>query len=104
MLTTIAQWLHNHMLECTSKKYLHIECPGCGLQRSFIALLQGNFMQSLQLHPATIPLMATIIITALHLIFKFNNGAAYIKTLFIITAILTAIFYIYKTLTLKIIV
>ena len=44
----IIDWLQKHMIPCFSKKYLGIECPGCGLQRSFIALLKGNIVESLK--------------------------------------------------------
>lgn len=45
-------WLQQHQLPCIIKKVFLIECPGCGLQRSFIALLNGNIVQSLKLYPA----------------------------------------------------
>jgi hypothetical protein len=33
---------------CPSRLALGIECPGCGLTRSFVALANGDFKQSLQ--------------------------------------------------------
>jgi hypothetical protein len=97
------QWLQANMLGCPSKKYLHIECPGCGFQRSCIALLKGDIQTSLQLYPAAIPLLGLLIFTAFHLKYKFTHGAAVIKYLQAGTAIVIVVFYIYKILNHKII-
>ena len=32
---------------CFTRAILHIDCPACGLTRSFISLAQGNIIQSL---------------------------------------------------------
>ena len=90
------QWLKGLMLSCPSKKLLHIECPGCGFQRSFFALLEGNIMQSLQLYPAMMPILALLAFTGLHLKYKFSFGAALIKYSYIFVAIIILSFYIYK--------
>jgi len=49
------------MLPCAYKSLFGIDCPGCGFQRSFIALLQGNFTESFRLYPATIPVLITVL-------------------------------------------
>ncbi|HEY4151046.1 MAG TPA: DUF2752 domain-containing protein, partial [Chitinophagaceae bacterium] len=72
---TFLQWLEANMLSCPSKKYLHIECPGCGLQRSFLLLLKGNLLASFQMYPATIPILAMLTFVALHLKYRFQHGA-----------------------------
>jgi Protein of unknown function (DUF2752) len=66
-LLNIISWLDAHQLPCLIKKIFHVECPGCGLQRSFIALLQGNILQSIHFYPALLPLIiliSTIIINS----------------------------------------
>ncbi len=35
---------------CGSRALLGVECPGCGLTRSFLALASGNFAESLKYH------------------------------------------------------
>jgi hypothetical protein len=35
---------------CGSRALFGIECPGCGLTRSFVALADGNLIQSLEFH------------------------------------------------------
>ena len=89
-------FLEQHQLPRPSKALFHIECPGCGMQRSFISLLKGDLGQSLQYHPATIPMMLLITFAVLHLIFKFSKGAKIIVILQLTVAIITLAFYIYK--------
>jgi Protein of unknown function (DUF2752) len=60
ILLNIISWLDAHQLPCLIKATFHVECPGCGLQRSFIALLQGNVLQSLKFYPALLPLLILI--------------------------------------------
>lgn len=45
------------MLSCPFKFITGIDCPGCGFQRSLLALLQGDLHQSFQLYPPAIPLL-----------------------------------------------
>ena len=73
-----------------------VDCPGCGMQRAFIELLKGNFIESIQLYPALLPTIFTLLITILHLIFKFKNGAAIVKYSFIITVTIVVISFLYK--------
>ena len=96
------QWLKGFMFTCPSKKLLHVECPGCGFQRSFFALLEGDFLTSFQLYPATIPIVALLAFTALHLKYKYSFGALTIKYFFILIAVIILVFYIYKIINQKI--
>ncbi len=59
--TSTIVWLQNHLLACPFKKLTGYDCPGCGFQRSLIALLQGNFNESLHYYPATIPLIVVAV-------------------------------------------
>lgn len=97
------QWLQQHLFTCPSKKYLHIDCPGCGFQRSVIALLKGDIVESVQLYPAAMPLLTLVLFTILHLKFKFAHGATAIKYLQIFCAALILGFYIYKIINQKLI-
>jgi hypothetical protein len=95
--------METHLLTCPSRKFLHIECPGCGLQRSLIALLKGEFLSSFRMYPATMLLIIMMLFTLAHLRFKFEWGAWIIKYLQISAAIVILVFYIYKILNHKII-
>lgn len=89
-------WLNHHLLSCPFKAYFGVDCPGCGLQRSVLALLKGNLFDSFNFYPATIPLVILIIFTAVHLKLDFRLGALLIKLMFTGIAVIILINYIYK--------
>ena len=91
-------WLEQHQGVCPYRKYLGMPCPGCGMQTAFIDLLKGEIWQSILDYPPLIPLILTVLMLILHLIFKFRYGAAIIKYLFIFTVILIVANYISKFL------
>jgi len=49
------------LLPCPIKIVAGIECPGCGFQRSLIALLQGYWYESYRLYPPTVPLLLLLL-------------------------------------------
>jgi len=99
----MVDWMERNMLTCPSKRWLHVECPGCGLQRSLIALFRGDLHTSLGLYPATIPLVALLWFVALHLRYDFRYGAVVIKYLQLGVATIVLVFYIYKVLNHKLV-
>ena len=46
---------------CSSKQLLGLECPGCGLTRSFIAISHGEFEKAWNLNPASFLAYAFVI-------------------------------------------
>lgn len=96
---TLMEWLKSHLLVCPSKYFFHLDCPGCGFQRSIIALLEGDIEKSIQLYPATLPILSCLIFTALHIKFDFRRGAFIIKSLFILSVLIIILFYLYKIFT-----
>jgi hypothetical protein len=81
-------WLENHFLSCPVKEAIGQDCPGCGMQRAFVALMRGDVWLSLKLYPGLIPFLFLIIFLILHLIFKFKNGAVILQYTFIGTSVL----------------
>jgi hypothetical protein len=96
MLQHLIKWLESHQQTCSFKDHFGIICPGCGLQRSIIELLKGNLLNSIYLYPALIPILAMFAFLALHLAFKFRNGAFILKIMFIVNISLISLNYIYK--------
>jgi len=88
--------LENHLLPCPFKALTGMDCPGCGLQRSFLALLQGHLSESFLFYPALIPVIITFIFLFLHLKFRFTKGAKIVQALYIFCAVVIFASYIYK--------
>jgi len=99
---SIINFMERHMLRCPSKALFHIDCPGCGLQRSIISLMKGDITQSLTLYPATMPIMFLFVFAGLHIIFRFKQGARIIIITQVSVAIIIVTFYIYKIIEHKI--
>ena len=76
------------MLSCPYKESLGIDCPGCGLQRAFVALLRGDVAESLVMYPALLPMLFMFLLLGLHLKFHFRHGALALKLLFLFNALL----------------
>lgn len=95
MLEKLAEWLESHMRPCAFKEQTGIYCAGCGLQRSVIALLKGNILESITLYPALFPIILMFLFLFLHLIFRFRSGATILKYMFIGNISIIALHYIY---------
>jgi hypothetical protein len=89
-------WLEHHLLQCPMKKAFGIDCPGCGMQRSVIALLRLDVGASWKIYPPGIFIVCTVLFMMLHLCFDFKYGAAILKMLYIVSAIAIVINYAYK--------
>ena len=83
------------LITCSWKDSFGIDCLTCGFQRSFALLLKGEILESIQLFPATIPLLVTFLLLFTHLIFKFKRGASMILGSFIVAAVLIISNYIH---------
>lgn len=92
-------WLEHNLLTCPFKSYTGLDCPGCGIQRSFVALMKGDLVSSFKLYPATIPILGLLLFAVVHLKFDFKNGAFFIKMLYIGVTLIIVINYIFKIFT-----
>lgn len=73
-----------------------IDCPGCGFQRSCIALLKGDVMKSLALYPATIPLLVTALFLLVDMRFHFKNRKVIKNILYLSVATIVVVSYTIK--------
>ena len=89
-------WLEHQLLPCPTKHFFGIECPGCGMQRSIIELLRGNFLESIKLYPPLIPMIILLVLLVINL--KINSLVLQkvLKYFFIAEAIIIFINYILK--------
>lgn len=87
-------WLQKHLLPCPFKYLSGIDCPGCGFQRSMVALMQGNVHNSFRLYPATIPLLLLFAYTIADRYLKLDTRRMMVKkTLYMIVGSIILISY-----------
>lgn len=95
-LINVPDWLEQHQLPCMYKSITGHECPGCGMQRSFIEILRGQIWDSIITYPGLIPLIITILFTFLQLKFKWKWGHKVIIYLVILTISIILISFVVK--------
>lgn len=86
------------MLQCPIKQATGMDCPGCGIQRSFLELMQGNLINSLELYPGLIPFILLILALIFHLKFEFKQGPKILLILFFTTVAIVISSYLYKVI------
>jgi len=89
-------FLERNMGSCPWKKNFGIDCMGCGMQRSFILLLKGEFIDAFYMYPSIYTLIIMFVFLPIHLKFNFINGHKILLLLFIINIIITLVNYIIK--------
>jgi hypothetical protein len=91
------QWLQAHLIPCPFKYVTGIDCPGCGFQRSVIALVKGDMHQSFLLYPATIPLLLFFAYGIADRFFHLDTQKEIVKkTSFMIVGTIILVSYIIK--------
>jgi hypothetical protein len=89
-------WLQQHLIPCPFKKLTGIDCPGCGFQRSLIALCKGDLAGSIHLYPATIPILFTALFVFTAMKLNWDKGHIVKKTLYMLTGGLILVTYAWK--------
>ncbi|AZI25236.1 DUF2752 domain-containing protein [Pedobacter sp. G11] len=99
-LINVIDWLQNHLIPCPFKALTGIDCPGCGFQRSVIALLQGDFSKSWHHYPPTIPLLILFVTAGITYRFPIKNNSFIMMMLIIAVGNFVLISYLVKILAL----
>lgn len=60
-------------LPCPFKSLTGIDCPGCGFQRSVVALWEGDLVASFHIYPPAIPILALFAFLGLKWLFKWDR-------------------------------
>jgi len=84
------------MLPCFVKKYFGFDCPGCGMQRSFIMVLKGDFIDAFHMFPAIYTSILFFIFVALNFTDKSRNYHKPLIILAIFNGVVMASNFIYK--------
>lgn len=88
--------MEEYMLPCLSKKFLGIECFGCGTQRALVLLLKGEFADAFNMFPAIYTLIPFLLVLGLNFVDKTRNYHKFIVTLGITNAIVMVASYFIK--------
>ena len=80
---SIITFLEENMFSCHIKKQFGLDCIGCGMQRSFIHILKGEFIEAFYMYPAIYTLIIMFGYLLLHLKFNFKLGHKILLYLFI---------------------
>ena len=88
------------MLPCMNKSLLGVDCLGCGTQRSFFLLINGNFIKAFYQFPAIYTTLLLFGFLGLHFIDKSRDYHKIIIGMAISNALIMIIAYIYKMINL----
>ncbi|MEG2348391.1 MAG: DUF2752 domain-containing protein [Clostridia bacterium] len=55
-------------LECMFQRYFHIACPGCGMTRAFLSILELDFISAIRYNILSVPIFAFLCIMSAGLI------------------------------------
>ena len=92
----IALLAEQNMIPCLSKTMLGVDCPGCGLQRSVVHLLRGEFWEAFLMYPAIYALITLFGFLILDYFFSIKRSNTITMVLMILTVSLILINYILK--------
>ena len=96
ILTTFFLHIEDYMLPCFTKQLLGVDCPGCGLQRAVVFLLDGDLVSAFKMYPAIYPILLLFGFLALNKFFTFKHANKTIITLMILSVTAILINYILK--------
>lgn len=88
--------IQDYLLPCLNKKFFGIDCPGCGIQRSIVHLVKGEFTEAFYLYPAILTLVLLFAFILINKKLKLKHASKIIFTLAIINVLIISISYIIK--------
>ncbi|RQO38055.1 hypothetical protein DBR39_14330 [Chryseobacterium sp. KBW03] len=88
--------IEDFMLSCPSKKFLGVECLGCGAQRAIVLVFEGKFSEAFQMYPAVYTLLLFFFILGLSFIDKKRKYSNILMIMIIVNLIIMITAYLYK--------
>lgn len=88
--------LEDYMLPCLSKTIFGFECLGCGFQRSFLLLINGNFIDAFKMYPAIYTLLTLFIFILINFKLKYKHSKKIISRLAYLNLSIMIINYLIK--------
>ena len=87
---------NDFLLPCLNKSLFGIDCLGCGIQRAFILVIKGDFIEAFKMYPAIYTLLLFGIFLILNYKRKFKHCKRIILTLATINVLIIVINYFIK--------
>ncbi|PWN68018.1 DUF2752 domain-containing protein [Chryseobacterium oncorhynchi] len=88
--------IEDFMLTCPSKKFLGVECLGCGAQRAIVLVFEGKFSEAFHMYPAVYTLLLFFFTLGLSFIDKKRKYTNVLLGLIVINLVIAIVSYIYK--------
>lgn len=86
----------DYMLPCINKKLFGVDCLGCGMQRSLLFIIKGEFIEAFKMYPAIYTILLFFILVVYNFFFKKKVNSKIIYSLAILNIIIILTSYIYK--------
>ncbi len=88
--------IDDFMLTCPSKRFLGVECPGCGAQRAVVLVFEGKFSEAFQMYPAVYTILLFLFILGISFIDRKRKYGPVLMALLIINLTIIIGSYVYK--------
>lgn len=88
--------MEKYMLPCLSKLFFGVECPGCGIQRATVMLVEGDFYKAWQMYPALFTLIPFFLVLFASFVDRQRNYAKAIIGLSILNLVVLLAAFAYK--------
>ncbi len=88
--------IEDFMLTCPSKKFLGVECLGCGAQRAIVLVFEGKFSEAFQMYPAVYTLLLFLFTLGVSFIDKKRKYSNILLVMVVVNLIIMVIGYGYK--------
>ena len=88
--------VEDYMISCPTKKFLGVECFGCGTQRALVLIFQGKFIEAFHMFPAIYPMLIFLMFIILNYIDKKRNYSNFLIASAVITCCTMVISYFIK--------
>jgi|SRR5690554_777868 len=88
--------LDDFLLPCVNKAIFGIECMGCGMQRSLVLLVSGEFGAAFKMFPAIYSLLLLLLVVGLNFFVKFKYAYHIKMALILLNGAIIVASYFFK--------
>lgn len=88
--------IEDFMLTCPSKKFLGIECLGCGAQRAIVLVFEGKFSEAFHLYPAVYTVLIFLFTLGLSFADKKRKYSRILLIMIAVNLVMMVVSYYYK--------